>query len=373
MCCADKRISIILFNSFLAQEKALSVLKLLQNYPELPSWTLPQDCRHLKKYTHRAFARNIQYLASEIKNAKSTGGEVFYSADDVNKRGRQVKVDTITVTDKVDGKNRKRDFTTGCHLMARKDEVAQRFTLEHIKNMLSSVSETPIEWEDFTAFCADREPAQMAAMIDALGSHKFYGCHAHLTLKSEKLVAEVLQTEEVKAATSKLSLYPMNSYLKSNTTKTVTIMHAYRKLLSTSFSNLTYNVSGDITHDIKIISAGSDRFGATSTNATLLLMQRDKISDYLETITATGIVEAVSSYNRCPWLWVACGLYAVSAYEFTIYLMKKLNLKIDNSILVSFFGDDRFQFDKDDKGCSYNEITRWMQSFKPGYEFKNVP
>ena len=358
-----------LIQPLLSQEKALAAMKLLQDYPKLHTWSLPKDCRHLKKYVHRAAGRNLEYLANEILDANKNGGEVFYSADDVNKRNNQAKVDTITIA-----KNgTKREFTTGCHSMAMKDENAQSFTLDHIKNLLSSTIPTEINWDHFSAFCADREGAQMAAMKEKLGDDKFYGCHAHLCLKSEKLVAETLQAEELKASTSGLSLYPVNSYTKSNTNKTTTVMYAFRKLMSTQFSNLTYNVSGDITQDIKLISAGGDRFGATSVNSALILKQRNKIVEYLGTITATGIVEVVLSYCKSSWFWVCLAIYASTGYEFTIFLMKKLNLKIDNRILVDFYGDDRFEYDSKAKACSYNEITEWMRSFKGDtYEFKRM-
>ena len=148
-------------------------MKLLQDYPELHTWTLPQDCKHLKKYTHRAFGRNIEHVANEIIKAKDAGGEVFYSSDDVNKRGVQVKCDTITVV----SNGRKRDYTTGLHLMAKKDEQAQSNTLDHMKNLLSSTSNREIDWDDFSAFVGDREGAQMAAMQEKGGEGKFFGCH----------------------------------------------------------------------------------------------------------------------------------------------------------------------------------------------------
>ena len=197
-------------------------------------------------------------------------------------------------------------------------------------------------------------------------------CHAHLALKSEKLVAEILQQEEIKASTSNMSLFPINPYTKSSTTKTATALHAIRKLLSDKHSNLTYNVSGDVTHDIKILSGGGDRFGALSVNACLMLSQRSKTIEYLDTISSTGIVDTVMTYLKTPWFWICLALYSVTGYEFTLFLMKKLNLKLDNKILTSFFGDERYVFDKEAKADSYNEITAWMKTFTTGYEFKNL-
>ena len=301
--------------------------------------------------------------------ANESGGEVFYSSDDVCKRGNQAKVDTVTVC--IAGK--KREMTTGCHMLAKKDEASQTNAFVHVTNLLSAVlpEGENIDWDDFTAFMGDREGAQMAAAKNVVGDDRFFGCHAHLCLKSEKLVAEVLQNEEVKAVTAGTSLYPINTYTKSSSTKTVTILHAFRKLLSPNFSNLTYNVSGDVTHDIKILSAGGDRFGATSVNSCLILEQREVIDSYLETITRTGIVETVSSYCLTPWFWICLALYAITGYEFTIHLMKKLNLKIDNKILTKFFGDERYVYDKEAKADSYNAITEWMKEFSSGdFKFK---
>ena len=64
----------------LSQDKALLVMELLQNYPDLHTWSLPKESRHLKKYIERAAGRNIELVANEIKAAKEEGGEIFYSA-----------------------------------------------------------------------------------------------------------------------------------------------------------------------------------------------------------------------------------------------------------------------------------------------------